>query len=343
MTPPILTVLEPLKAPATILLDSTCATYLPPALCATCGKAGLSEPLRPRGFTAEEFKIAAAQLQELTWELKTLHRSSTRCPLCRMLLECLKEFGEYDASLEADVCVSLEHIGEYQDMGEYTLWMMFTRQRPKPMTTEFNRCQLRVGLRLKAGEETLTRKTTNESLPCSDSSEFTLFDHSNNGLDAVSQLQSPVSHPKDHPPRDRNRTVFVASNESQSLSYSSCEREMSHVPGRLAISDRLEPLFENMRALLESFCDPSLEPEGKEPSVVSSIKVSRPIQSLSVRPGQILDSPRSHTVKFSSLGIRRLGRQPTGPIDRQYGSFVSGTRLTTFFQATPGALKSKTS
>jgi hypothetical protein len=140
MAPHKLRALKPAKIPATILLDSTIATYLPPALCTTCRNAQRSKPLPRQGFTLEEFKIAAAQIQDLTWDFKKLCQSSMQCPLCRIMLQCLRECEGYNDSHDADVVVTLEPIGEYQEIDDLTWWMIFTGQNPRPTMKESIRC-----------------------------------------------------------------------------------------------------------------------------------------------------------------------------------------------------------
>jgi hypothetical protein len=308
MAPHKLAMQGPAKAPAAILLDSAVATYLPPILCATCEKAQLSEILRPLGFTVEEFQTAAARVQELTWDFKTLCESSDRCRLCRMMLECIKECEEYDASRDADVVVSLEPVGEFQEMGDLTWWMIFTRQTPRPTMGESIRCQLRVGLRLTQGEETPGGTTISESLSRSNSSTFPLVPHPERSLDAVPQLHLSASHPRDHPPHNRIKAGFVASNASHTISYSR-ERELSQANlTKLARLEVFKPFFDNIRASVDSFFD-SVSNEMEN----SSTQALRPVQNRPETPERTM----IESVKFSSLSIRRLGREPNGPVDRQ--------------------------
>jgi hypothetical protein len=316
MAPPRLTILKPAKAPATVLLDSTTAKYLPPALCATCGNAHQANPLRPRSFTLE-FKTAAGQIQALPWDWKTLCQSSTRCPLCLLMLECINEGGGYDVSLDTDVVVTLEPIGEYQDMGDLTWWMIFTRQSPRPTMKESIRCQLRIGLRLKHGEETLGQTTTGEDRSFTDKSMFPPVSLPERNMDEVSQPPLSVSHPKDHPPLNRLKTVFVASNASRSMHFSVREREMGQSEltklGRLGV---LEPIFTNARASLDSFFGCSSDEVGRSSSSPSSTKALRPIHNDHTNTSRSRNRTRMDKLSLSRLSIRRLGRQPRGPVNR---------------------------
>jgi hypothetical protein len=317
MAPPRLAIMKPAKSPATVLLDSSTATYLPPVLCAACGNAHRADPLRPRGFTLEEFKTAAAQIQELTWDLKTLCQSSTRCPLCLLILECIKECEWYDVSLDADVAVTLEPIGEYQEIGDLTWWMIFTRRRSRRTMKESIRCQLRVGLRSKDSEEAIDRTATGEDRSFSDNSMFPLVSLPERNLDEISQLPSSVSHPKDHPPLNRPKSGFVASNASRSMHFPVREREMSQFGlTKLGRHEVLEPIFTNARAGLDSFFDCCLDEVERSSSSPSSTKALRPIHNDHANTSRSPNRTRMDKLSLSRLSIRQLGRQPRGPVDR---------------------------
>lgn len=300
------------KARATALVDSKPATYLPSILCTTCTKAEVPELLQPQGYLIEELQTAITQSDKLCWDLATVEESAAQCPMCQSLLYCLEPCLRADNSKNYEVFIRLEPIAEYMDFGELTFWMMISGQRPQTKRETRIKCQLAVGLKVQQDTANLSQIILHNSSMASES----YYEPSASLEDRETDQSSfALPDPADHPSRSADEIGFVSTREAKWMGPPpTCQRELGQNIGPLAQRTIMTNFNEGANALL-GFLGDIANSTTLQSSSVEDLTRPGPSQQLPGPPSSAY-LPTSMLEKTSSLCIRRLGRSPSGPVDR---------------------------